>query len=104
VALAAHLVDPSGTVDIALDRASLERRRSGGEVFWLDLHNRAEAELEAVREAFGFHPLAIEDSVHFGQRPKPEEYDEFVFLVVYGGRRTRTGSSRCTATSRTATS
>ncbi len=84
MALAAHLVDRSGTAEIALDRANLERRRSSGEFFWLDLYDPAEAELEAVREAFGFHPLAIEDSVHFGQRPKLEEYDDFVFLVVYG--------------------
>ena len=33
---------------------------------------------------FGFHPLAIEDATNFGQRPKLDEYDDFVFLVVYG--------------------
>jgi magnesium transporter len=37
-----------------------------------------------LREGFGFHPLAVEDSEHFGQRSKLEEYDGFVFLVVYG--------------------
>ena len=33
---------------------------------------------------FRFHPLAIEDSENFGQRPKLDDYDDFVFLVVYG--------------------
>ncbi len=33
---------------------------------------------------FKFHPLAIEDSEQFGQRAKLDEYDDFVFVVVYG--------------------
>ena len=33
---------------------------------------------------FQFHPLAVEDSEHFGQRAKLDDYDDFVFLVVYG--------------------
>ncbi len=37
-----------------------------------------------LREAFGFHPLAVEDSEHFGPRAKFDEYDDFVFIVVYG--------------------
>jgi Mg2+ and Co2+ transporter CorA len=31
---------------------------------------------------FGFHPLAVEDSEHFGQRAKLDDYEDFVFLVV----------------------
>ncbi|MGH3012658.1 MAG: magnesium transporter CorA family protein [Gaiellaceae bacterium] len=38
----------------------------------------------SLREPFGFHPLAVEDSEHFGQRPKAEDYEDFVFLVFYG--------------------
>jgi magnesium transporter len=33
---------------------------------------------------FKFHPLAIEDSEQFDQRAKLDEYDDFVFVVVYG--------------------
>ena len=55
-------------------------------------------------EEFGFHPLSLEDSEHFGQRAKIDDYDDFVFLVVYGASSatTRTGSSRCTASTPTA--
>ena len=35
-------------------------------------------------EVFGFHPLALEDSAAFGQRPKIDPYDTYAFLVVYG--------------------
>src|SRR5438309_4368164 len=38
---------------------------------------------------FGFHPLALEDVEHFGQRPKLENYDEHIFLVFYGAWRGR---------------
>jgi Mg2+ and Co2+ transporter CorA len=37
-----------------------------------------------LREVFRFHPLAVEDSEHFDQRAKIEDYDDFVFLVFYG--------------------
>jgi magnesium transporter len=37
-----------------------------------------------LRDVFQFHPLALEDSEDFGQRAKLDDYDEFVFLVVYG--------------------
>jgi magnesium transporter len=38
-----------------------------------------------LRELFGFHPLAIEDSAHFGQRPKLEDYDD-VYMSVASNR------------------
>jgi magnesium transporter len=37
-----------------------------------------------LRDVFDFHPLAVEDSEHFGQRAKIEDYDDVVFLVFYG--------------------
>jgi Mg2+ and Co2+ transporter CorA len=37
-----------------------------------------------LRGVFEFHPLALEDSEDFGQRAKLDDYDDFVFLVVYG--------------------
>jgi magnesium transporter len=80
----ANLVDREGHEEVALDRGSLERDLARDGFFWLDLHDPSEEEVELVGEVFGFHPLAIEDTLHFGQRAKLEEYDDFVFLVVYG--------------------
>jgi len=37
-----------------------------------------------LREVFKIHPLAIEDAQEFNQRPKIEDYDDFVSLVAYG--------------------
>ncbi len=84
------LVDASGThasVDRDIVAAHLER----GEFFWLDLHRPGADELALLREPFGHHPLAIEDAEHFGQRPKIEEFEGFVYLVVFGANADRDG-------------
>jgi magnesium transporter len=84
VALEGHLVDRAGSTSGTLDRQAIREHLEHHEFFWLDLQRPHEAELELLREIFGFHPLAIEDSLHFGQRAKLEDYDDFTFLVVYG--------------------
>jgi magnesium transporter len=69
---------------VELDRATLERLRSAGTFFWLDIDNPAQAEFAVLRDVFGFHPLAVEDSEQFDQRAKLDDYDDFLFIVVYG--------------------
>jgi magnesium transporter len=82
--MTAYLLDREGSAVPRIDRAAIESRLSGGEFFWLDLHEPSESEYELLRDVLGFHPLALEDSQHFGQRPKLEAYGDFVFLVFYG--------------------
>ena|GEM_PF-121092 len=53
--------------------------------FWLDLACLDPSEAETLlRDTFGFHPLAVEDAEHFGQRPKLDAYEGYVLLVFYG--------------------
>jgi magnesium transporter len=85
-----RVVDQRGVREIPLDPASLEGALANG-FSWIDLHRPKPAEVEVLRDAFGFHPLAIEDSLHFGQRPKFEDYDSFVFIVLYGHAPDRDG-------------
>jgi magnesium transporter len=54
--------------------------------FWLDLTAPSEHEIERLRDLFGFHPLALEDTLHFGQRPKLDHYGDYIFMVFYGAR------------------
>ena len=65
-------------------RQSTAELLARGGFFWLDLDKPDADDFEILREVFGFHPLAVEDSEHFDQRAKIEDYDDFVFLVVYG--------------------
>jgi magnesium transporter len=79
-----HVVHDEEVGELHLDRASAERLLSGGKFFWLDLHRPTQEDFAVLRDVFRFHPLALEDSEHFGQRAKLDDYDDFVFLVVYG--------------------
>ena len=50
---------------------------------WVALKDATEAELEAMREEFGLHELAVEDARHGHQRPKIEEYGDSLFVVLH---------------------
>lgn len=53
--------------------------------FWLDLAGLDQDTAESLlHRTFGFHPLAVEDSEHFGQRPKIDTYDGYALIVVFG--------------------
>lgn len=40
------------------------------------------AMMEKIQNHFGIHPLAMEDILHTSQRPKVEEFDDYIFLVL----------------------
>jgi magnesium transporter len=66
------------------DRIAADRR--SGHAFWLDLVAPADEEVEHVGSLLGLHPVAIEDTREFGQRPKVDVYDDHVLLVFYTAR------------------
>ena len=66
-----------------LDEDRIRRQLAEDKFFWLDLVGPSEEEIEQMGELFGLHPLAIEDTVHFGQRPKLDDFGDHVFLVYY---------------------
>ncbi len=49
---------------------------------WVALAEQEPAELDKMAEEFGLHPLAVEDARKGHQRPKIEEYDESLFVVL----------------------
>lgn len=55
-----------------------------GAVRWIDLVEQDQVSLSVLGERFGFHPLALEDCLHFDQRPKLESYSNHLFLVIHG--------------------
>src|SRR4029079_1266275 len=83
-AVTATLLDQNAEQHAQVDRPAIESRLSAEEFFWLDLEDAGPEDFALLRDVFHFHPLALEDSEQFGQRPKLEEYDDFVFFVVYG--------------------
>ncbi len=80
----ANLIHCNGTKGLGSERDRVREFLQAGTFFWLDIHDPKAADLEILRAEFGFHPLALEDSWRFGQRPKIDDYDGYVFLVVFG--------------------
>ena len=58
----------------------IEQRR----FFWLDLQGPTDEQLHRLAQRFGLHPLTFEDAREFGQRPKFEDYEGYVFMVAFG--------------------
>ncbi len=56
--------------------------KSETEVFWVDIFESTDAEAGVLRDVFKFHPLAIEDTRNHRQRPKIEEYEGYLFLII----------------------
>jgi magnesium transporter len=82
------LVDAHGAHD-KVDPELVKQHLAESEFFWLDLHKPTAADIALLAEVFKFHPLAVEDAAHFGQRPKLEGFDDFVLLVAYGANEDR---------------
>ena len=80
----ACIVVGSDQVTTGFDRGSIEALLEKGHFFWADIQAPDEGDFDVLRNVFNFHPLAVEDSEHFGQRAKIDDYDDFVFLVVFG--------------------
>jgi magnesium transporter len=63
-----------------LEEAAAQCRQGG--FVWLGMFEPSAEELEQVRESFGLHVLAVEDAQTFHLRPKIEQYDGEVRLVI----------------------
>ncbi|QIZ05434.1 magnesium/cobalt transporter CorA [Priestia megaterium] len=51
--------------------------------YWVDFEEPTNAETKLLSEFFHFHPLAIEDCLHFIQRPNMNYYDGVLFFVLH---------------------
>jgi len=49
---------------------------------WIDLNSPAKKDLTELGKTFGFHHLAVEDSLNEIERPKVEDYDEHMFIIA----------------------
>jgi magnesium transporter len=67
---------------------------AGKEFFWLDLDDEADGTVtELLGTHFGFHPLAVQAAERFAQRPRFDDYDDFVYLVARGADPETTGKA-----------
>jgi len=65
-------------------RESVQQQIGEGRFFWLDLDGVDDEARDLLLDDFRVHRLAVEDAQKFGQRPKLEDYGEYVYMVVHG--------------------
>jgi len=56
---------------------------SEGKLTWFYIEKPAAAEVEFLRQHFKFHPLNLDDVLSRIQRPKVDEYDDHLFIVLH---------------------
>jgi magnesium transporter len=69
-----------------LDAKRVAEERRADEFFWLDLVSPSPATLTQLGELLGLHPVALEDTREFGQRPKVDVYEDHLLIVFYSAR------------------
>jgi len=52
-------------------------------VLWIDIHKPNAEGLKPLHSLFNIHPLSLEDTLETPQRPKVEEYNDYLFLVSH---------------------
>jgi magnesium transporter len=71
-------------VDDAVRSGGLEalaEARASKSGVWVDVSEPDKAAVAALAASFTLHPLAVEDVLHFPQRPKIDTYAENIFIV-----------------------
>ncbi len=53
-------------------------------IVWVDVTDPTLDEVHRIGEIFGFHPLALEDTLLEDIRPKIDQYDGYLFIAFYG--------------------
>ena len=79
-----HLIRVDGRAVDDFKPDDVEQALHDDEILWLDLQDSSEESLALLRDVFSIHPLAVEDALEFGQRPKIEDYENFVSIVFFG--------------------
>lgn len=69
-----------------IDENAIRDHLKRDQFFWLDLTAPSPEKLTKLGEMFGFHPLALEDAEEWHQRPKLDNYGNYVVLVFYGAK------------------
>jgi magnesium transporter len=59
-----------------------EHLQREGSTVWVDLTAAEDEGTNVLQEVFKFHPLAIEDTRNQRQRPKIEEYEGYIFIIL----------------------
>jgi len=81
----AWLTDEASVRSVSLAEAQEALRTQRGHV-WVDFEDESEPVVTEALAPFGVHPLVIEDMVVQVNRPKLDDYGDYVYVVVHSAR------------------
>jgi len=78
-------VSPEGRISKDLSSYQISSIVQDGQgLLWVDFENtQPESDEPIMREVFGFHPLAIDDALQEAHVPKLDDWDEYLYIVLY---------------------
>ncbi|MFZ5649827.1 MAG: magnesium/cobalt transporter CorA [Bacillota bacterium] len=76
----------AGRVIHDVDLARVDLGDNTENLMWVDLYNFSDAEANQVARTFGFHPLSVEDCLHYSPRAKVDNYEEYYFFTLHALR------------------
>ena len=59
------------------------RTLTEGKVSWLNIEDPTHDDIAHLRRYYPFHPLDLEDCLSNIERPKVDEYDDYLFIVMH---------------------
>ena len=57
-------------------------------LLWLDLINPTKNEMDILEKVFELHPLTLEDCINTNTRPKIEQFEKYMFIVIHAAATT----------------
>jgi magnesium transporter len=70
----------------SLDEEQIWHLRASDQFFWIDLAAPDDEQIQRLGEALDLHPVALEDTLEFRQRPKVDPYETHLLIVFYTAR------------------
>jgi magnesium transporter len=78
---------PDGKTESVADTSSLAGLLQDPQtLLWVDAEGEPQEGLEALSRLFQLHPITLDDFINQNQRPKIEEFDHYLFLVIHALR------------------
>jgi magnesium transporter len=75
---------PDGRIETSSDLAVATTALAAPDTtVWVDAEAESRESLEALAGLFELHPITLDDFINRDQRPKIEEFDRYVFLVIH---------------------
>ena len=82
--ITAYILHDSGESEILQDAAGIaDAWAAGVAAMWVDVAGEERAALEMLGDRMGIERPAIEDCFEGRQRPRIDEYDDHIFLLMY---------------------